>query len=277
MLWIITPVVYFSNYWSAMSYPIVSSNLFDNSSELYDVSQIVNKDLSFNITMYESYSPIIMTPYFAITYGTSFMAVIATLVHVSLYYGSDIWLIAKTRFTRKYDRIQALPFVQSLKVLFDKGSQHESGQETSHSRTTGHASTDPGHAYIGLEGSPLGGTRSSESMSFRNEVVDGGAGMGGISGLGSVDERKSFSRSSHYRQQSQQCQHQDTFLSSELGQSNGCPSRQRTKHYVDDRDQIPTEMFGTEDIHTSLMRAYPEVETFVFLPSIWMHRDERHF
>ncbi|OAQ26205.1 OPT superfamily oligopeptide transporter [Linnemannia elongata AG-77] len=264
MLWIITPVVYFSNYWSAMSYPIVSSNLFDNSSELYDVSQIVNKDLSFNITMYESYSPIIMTPYFAITYGTSFMAVIATLVHVSLYYGSDIWLIAKTRFTRKYDRIQALPFIQSLKVLFDKGSQHESGQETSHSRTTGHASTDLGHAYIGLEGSPLGGTRSSESMSFRNEVVDGGAGMGGISGLGSVDERKSFSRSSHYRQQSQQCQHQDTFLSSELGQSNGCPSRQRTKHYVDDRDQIPTEMFGTEDIHTSLMRAYPEIPGWWF-------------
>ncbi|KAI8599875.1 OPT oligopeptide transporter protein-domain-containing protein [Dissophora ornata] len=104
MLWIVTPIVYFSNYWSAMSYPIVSSNLYDNSSQLYDVSRIVNKDLSFNVTMYESYSPVIMTPYFAITYGTSFMAVIATFVHVSLFYGSDIWLIAKTRSIRKWQR-----------------------------------------------------------------------------------------------------------------------------------------------------------------------------
>ncbi|KAF9134100.1 hypothetical protein BGX30_012048 [Mortierella sp. GBA39] len=271
MLWIITPIVYFSNYWSAMSYPIVSSNLFDNTSELYDVSQIVNKDLSFNITMYESYSPIIMTPYFAITYGTSFMAVIATFVHVSLYYGSDIWLIAKTRFTRKFYRVQASPFVQSLKVLFGEGSQHESGHETSQSRTTGHASvTDPGHAYIGLEGSPLGGQRNSESVSFRNEVVDGGAGMGGTSGLESVDNR-SFTQSSHYRQLSQQYhqhqpqyQHQDTLFSSGLGQSSGCPSRQKANHCVDDRDQIPTEMFGTEDIHTYLMRTYPEIPGWWF-------------
>lgn len=287
MLWIITPIVYFSNYWSAMSYPIVSSNLFDNSSELYDVSQIVNKDLSFNITMYESYSPIIMTPYFAITYGTSFMAVIATFVHVSLYYGSDIWLIAKTRFTRKVDRVQASPFVQSLKVLFSKGAQYESGQESSQSRTTGTASvTDPGHAYIGLEGSPLSGRRNSLSVSFRNEVVDGGAGMGGTSGLGSVDDRRSFTQSPHYRQlsqqyqqQQQQYQHQDTLFTSGLGQASGCPSRQRANHCVDDRDQIPTEMFGTEDIHTSLMRAYPEVGSFFFfyLSSTWMLQQERHF
>jgi hypothetical protein len=252
-----------------MSYPIVSSNLFDSSSELYDVSRIVNKDLSFNLTMYESYSPIIMTPYFAITYGTSFMAVIATFVHVSLYYGSDIWLIAKTRFTRRIDRIEGSPLVQSLKVLFGKGSHYEPGQDTYQSKTTGIASvTDPGHAYIGLEGSPLG-RRNSESVSFRNEVVDGGAGMGGMSGLGSVDDRRSFTPSLHYRQQSQHQQHnqyqyQDTLFSSGLRQSSECPSRKGANHCVDDRDQIPTEMFGTEDIHTALMRAYPEVR-IIFL------------
>lgn len=264
MLWIITPIIYFSDYWSAKSYPIVSSNLFDSSSELYDVSRIVNKDLSFNITMYESYSPIIMTPYFAITYGTSFMAVIATFVHVSLYYGFDIWLIAKTRFTRRIGRIEGSPFVQSLKVLFCKGPHYEPGHETSQSRTTGTTSvTDPGHAYIGLEGSPLG-RRNSESVSFRNEEVDGGAGMGGISGLGSADDRRSFIQSSRFhQQQQQQYQHQDTLFSSGLGQSSGCPSRKGANNCVDDRDQIPTEMFGTEDIHTALMRAYPEVRAIL--------------
>ncbi|KAK3816274.1 MAG: OPT oligopeptide transporter protein-domain-containing protein [Benniella sp.] len=106
MLWVVTPIIYFTNYWSAMSYPIVSSNLYDNKAQLYDISRIVNKDLSFNLTMYESYSPVVMTPYFAITYGTSFMAVIATFVHVALYYGADIWLIAKTRCERRIRRIR---------------------------------------------------------------------------------------------------------------------------------------------------------------------------
>ncbi|KAF9121108.1 hypothetical protein BGW39_010844 [Mortierella sp. 14UC] len=271
MLWIITPIIYFSDYWSAMSYPIVSSNLFDNTSQLYDVSKIVNEDLSFNITMYESYSPIIMTPYFAITYGTSFMAVIATFVHVALYYGSDIWLIARTRFSRRATRIQESPFVQSFMILFGKGSQYESGQGTSQSRTTGNASViDPGHAYIGLEGSSTSESRNSESVSFRNEMADGGAGLGGLTGLGSADDRRSLSQCSHYRQLSQQQQHQqyqDTLFSSGLGQStSGCLSslHQGSKHYVDDRDQIPTEMFGTEDIHTALMRAYPEIPGWWF-------------
>ncbi|KAF9909786.1 hypothetical protein EC991_008109 [Linnemannia zychae] len=267
ILWIITPIVYFSDYWSAMSYPIVSSNLFDNTSQLYDVSKIVNKDLSFNITMYENYSPIIMTPYFAITYGTSFMAVIATFIHVALYYGSDIWLIASTRFSRRATRIQESSFVQSLVLLFGKGSQYEFGKETSQSRTTGNVSgTDLGHAYIGLEGSPPSARRNSESVSFRNEIVDGGAGMGGPSVLGSMDDRRSFTQTSHYRQLShQQCQ--DTLFSSGLGQkTSGCPSssRQSSKHCLDDRDQIPTEMFGTEDIHTALMRAYPEIPGWWF-------------
>ncbi|KAG0271009.1 hypothetical protein BGZ95_001260 [Linnemannia exigua] len=276
MLWIITPIVYFTDYWSAMSYPIVSSNLFDNTSQLYDVSKIVNTDLSFNITMYESYSPIIMTPYFAITYGTSFMAVIATFVHVALYYGYDIWLIARTRFSRRATRVQESTFIQSLMILFGKGSQYESGQETYQSKTTGSASvTDLGHSYIGLDGSSPLGRRNSESVSFRNEMVDGGAGMGGgaIAGLGSADDRRSFTQSSHYRQLSQQqhyqSQLQDTLFTSGLGQTtSGCPStsrsRQGAKTCVDDRDQIPTEMFGTEDIHTALMRAYPEIPGWWF-------------
>ncbi|KAF8928609.1 hypothetical protein BGZ58_009541 [Dissophora ornata] len=130
MLWIVTPIVYFSNYWSAMSYPIVSSNLYDNSSQLYDVSRIVNKDLSFNVTMYESYSPVIMTPYFAITYGTSFMAVIATFVHVSLFYGSDIWLIAKTRSIRKWQRVKGSTLGEAMSKYFhDSHASSSTGKE----------------------------------------------------------------------------------------------------------------------------------------------------
>ncbi|KAF9920443.1 hypothetical protein FBU30_009725 [Linnemannia zychae] len=265
MLWIITPIVYFSDYWSAMSYPIVSSNLFDNSSQFYDVSRIVNKDLSFNITMYENYSPIVMTPYFAITYGTSFMAVIATFVHVSLYYGSDIWLIAKTRFTQRISRTQSIPFTLSFKSLFGKKSQYEPEQASLESRTSRNISvTNSRHIYVGLDGlSPSLEHRNSESLSFRHDRFDGGAGIG----FSSEDQTR-FSQPSYYHSLSQNLQdnqHQETlFPPGPLQPSEKYHSNHQDNHNSEDRDQIPTEMFGTEDIHTALMRAYPQIPGWWF-------------
>ncbi|KAF9430236.1 hypothetical protein BGZ76_000907, partial [Entomortierella beljakovae] len=254
MLWIITPIAYFSNYWSAMSYPIVSSNLYDNATQLYDISKIVNKDLSFNITMYESYSPVIMTPYFAITYGTSFMAVIATFVHVALFYGSDIWLIAKTRCSRKLVRAKNSSIFQSASTLFQNSSNSNIQNEdvtvmpatTSATKSAERQSDEYENGFMSL------GRRKSESRSLKKDTMDSSLGMGGI-GLGSED-LDNFHQSSHYR---------------ELPLPHDCfgipqAPRPSAKPTVDERDQIPTEMFGVEDIHTSLMRAYPEIPGWWF-------------
>ncbi|KAF9350990.1 hypothetical protein BGX26_010891 [Mortierella sp. AD094] len=245
-----------------MSYPIVSSNLYDKSSQLYDVSKIVNKDLSFNITMYNSYSPVIMTPYFAITYGTSFMAVIATFAHVALFYGSDIWLIAKTRCSRKVARAKSSPFCQFVarvfKVPSDSPVEQEHVTPTSPTAAMSQGVSTAEHGY----GFGFSERRNSESMSFRNDMMDGGAGIGGIGSVAGIssDECSSFHQSSHYRQLSQP---QDSFIAP-LAQMPMTPQPGTTKPTVDDRDQIPTEMFGTEDIHTSLMRAYPEIPGWWF-------------
>lgn len=255
MLWIVTPVVYFSNYWSAMSYPIVSSNLYDNQAELYDISKIVNKDLSFNLTMYEAYSPVIMTPYFAITYGTSFMAVVASFIHVALYYGSDIWLIAKTQCSRKLRRVKNSRLGRALTKLFqDKPSlsPKEIDVDLDH---TGFGTTSAPKVNLTLSGlgaSTLdtytldGSRRNSESVSFRTDLEGGMA-----AGYG-AEERPSFQQSSHYRQLSQPY---DGFQASVHNHHH----HHHHSYCEDDRQQIPTEMFGTEDIHTRLMRAYPEV------------------
>ncbi|KAF9319243.1 hypothetical protein BG003_009572 [Podila horticola] len=211
MLWIVTPIVYFTNYWSAMSYPIVSSNLYDNQAELYDISKIVNKDLSFNLTMYEAYSPVIMTPYFAITYGTSFMAVVASFIHVALYYGSDIWLIAKTQCGRKLRRIRNSKIGRALsKLLQDKTSSTFSHKEIDLDSQdhTGFGTTSAPKVNLTLSGvgalSALdaymldGSRRNSESVSFRADLE------GGMAAGHSLDDRPSFQQSSHYRQLSQQ-------------------------------------------------------------------------
>ncbi|KAG0338453.1 hypothetical protein BG004_007218, partial [Podila humilis] len=267
MLWIVTPLVYFSNYWSAMSYPIVSSNLFDNNAELYDISRIVNKDLTFNLTMYEAYSPVIMTPYFAITYGTSFMAVVASFVHVALYYGSDIWLIAKTQCRRKFKRVKDASFSRSI-----SGWSHSSHKNdkvpSSLPKEMGRDSRD--HSSFGVASAPSltlsalgplpsldmntldGSRRNSESVSYRADLEGGGAAGHG------AEERPAFQQSSHYRQLSQQF---DGYQPPVHHHSN---RHQHSAQCEINREQIPTEMFGSEDIHSRLMRAYPEIPGFWF-------------
>ncbi|KAF9583377.1 hypothetical protein BGW38_009623 [Lunasporangiospora selenospora] len=257
MLWIITPLVYFSDYWSALSYPIVSANLYDNTSELYDINRVVNKDLSFNKTMFEEYSPVIMTPYFAITYGTSFMAVIATFVHVALYYGSDIWLIAQVRFLRRISRLQEKPWVQRITGTVQ-------GWAIVNLLCGSHADHDDDLPSVGLntQSTVDVGSRTCLQNSRRNSEPPRFQDGGGLSeqpgvplntsntGAASVD-----GLSAHRRQYSQG----DGFL--HISKPKATP-RKATK-VLDDQDQIPTEMFGTEDVHTRLMRNYSEI------PGMW--------
>ncbi|KAF9986513.1 hypothetical protein BGZ75_001733 [Mortierella antarctica] len=255
MLWVVTPIVYFTNYWSAMSYPIVSSNLYDSNSQLYDISRIVNSDLTFNITMYKNYSPVIMTPYFAITYGTSFMAVIATFVHVALFYGADIWLISSTRFERKMRQIRHPGFVVSIVTAIWGADPEPVAEEQQQQQQHGAASeiymSEYGYGFAGTDGMPT--RRNSEALSFMNSGMS----------IAGADDRSGLYQPSYYRRMSQQQQQQQ-----QQQPSGFIPAMAQTptacKQPVDERAQIPTEMFGTEDIHTSLMREYPEIPGWWF-------------
>ncbi|KAI8356384.1 OPT oligopeptide transporter protein-domain-containing protein [Mortierella sp. GBAus27b] len=250
VLWVVTPVMYFSNYWSAMSYPIVSSNLYDNQAQLYEVSRILNRDLSFNATLYESYSRVAMTPYFAITYGTSFMAVIATFVHVALYYGADIWLITRTRCERKMRRIRQSGLMKSATGFFqpsNSGASVDEGASTLPAEVPlsgldapnpEFASNRPGHGPSSRRG--------SNTTQFRNDDI-------ATCGRDSEDIG-----SPRYAQSTQQ---QSPFA---MGEASARSRRGSKAAVVDDRDQIPTEKFGKEDIHTTLMRAYPEIPGWWF-------------
>ncbi|KAG0306758.1 hypothetical protein BGZ98_001766 [Dissophora globulifera] len=252
----------------SMSYPIVSSNLYDNTTQLYDVAMIVNKDLSFNLTMYEAYSPVVMTPYFAITYGTSFMAVVATFVHVALFYGSDIWLISSTRFSRKTQKLKEWAMGGLITRIFQGHGSTETNSSACKDTAEESGATAGGRTAAGYSPDLRPTSRkASGSLTFRNEASAGGGvdtvGMGTISGL-SFEERvtgSGFHQSSHYRQLSQQ---QECFSLPLRQTSAFSTSRRSSKQLVDERDQIPTEMFGTEDIHTSLMRAYPEIPGWWF-------------
>ena len=80
---------------------MVSSDSFDNTGKTYNVSRIINDDLSFNLEAYEAYSPLFLSASFAVSYGLSFASITATLTHTFLYYRKHIWLYARRSFSGK--------------------------------------------------------------------------------------------------------------------------------------------------------------------------------
>jgi OPT oligopeptide transporter protein len=81
----------------------VSSDTFDNTGKLYNVSQIINSDTSFNLEAYKAYSPIFLPASFAIAYGLSFATITATLTHTFLYYRKYMWTHARRPLSQQPD------------------------------------------------------------------------------------------------------------------------------------------------------------------------------
>ncbi|KAK0472227.1 hypothetical protein IW261DRAFT_1508565 [Armillaria novae-zelandiae] len=52
--------------------PISSQGMYDHFGATYDVTKIVNPDVTFNETAYKEYSPSLISTTFAISYGLSF-------------------------------------------------------------------------------------------------------------------------------------------------------------------------------------------------------------
>jgi len=101
--WFLTPILYYSNVWYSAYLPLVSTHSFDNTGAIYNVSQIINPDLSFNHEAYQAYSPLFMSVSFAVAYGLSFASITATLTHTFLYYRKQIWIQARRSLSEQPD------------------------------------------------------------------------------------------------------------------------------------------------------------------------------
>ncbi|CAO3697429.1 unnamed protein product [Rhizopus stolonifer] len=94
-LWLIAPLLYYYNVWNAQSYPFLSSaifRLFENGTSVtYPQSTVLNADNSIN---YEKLQEV-GNPQFATTNAFSYivinLGVTATISHVFLFYGKQIW------------------------------------------------------------------------------------------------------------------------------------------------------------------------------------------
>ncbi|KAG9250828.1 OPT oligopeptide transporter protein-domain-containing protein [Emericellopsis atlantica] len=75
--------------------PLAANQNYDNHAQPYNTSLILNPDYTMNVTAYKEYSPILLGPAFSLSYGMGFAALTATLTHVAVFYGPDIWRRAR--------------------------------------------------------------------------------------------------------------------------------------------------------------------------------------
>lgn len=87
---LISSGIYYSGTWYSGYMPVQSSQTYDNTGNVYDVSRILDENSSFDEAKYHAYSPLYMPVQYVVAYGTAFASISALVVHVALYHSRAI-------------------------------------------------------------------------------------------------------------------------------------------------------------------------------------------
>lgn len=91
-IYVIVPLCYWRfNTFAARRFPIFSNQLFTASGQKYDTTKVLTSDFDLNVAAYDSYGKLYLSPLFAISIGSGFLRFSATIVHVLLFHGADMW------------------------------------------------------------------------------------------------------------------------------------------------------------------------------------------
>lgn len=91
-IYIIVPLCYWKyNTFDARKFPIFSNKLFRSNGHEYDTTKILNSQFKLDIPAYNDYGKLYLSPLFALSIGSGFARFTATLTHVALFHGRDIF------------------------------------------------------------------------------------------------------------------------------------------------------------------------------------------
>ncbi|WVQ74390.1 OPT family small oligopeptide transporter [Cryptococcus sp. DSM 104548] len=116
---LILPIILFTNFWDAREFPTpVSAGLFNSTFQKFDVTSILKPDLSLDEVAYEMQKPLLLTPYFALSYGISFAALSSVLVHGSALSNRTELNDAHNKLMRAYHAVPSTWYLGLLAVNF---------------------------------------------------------------------------------------------------------------------------------------------------------------
>lgn len=98
VMYVMTPICYWFDVYNAKTFPIFSQSLFMSNGSEYNILSIINSNFHLDEKVYATTGPINLSTFFAMTYGLGFATLSATLVHVFLFNGSDLWQQSRRAF-----------------------------------------------------------------------------------------------------------------------------------------------------------------------------------
>lgn len=92
MMYVIMPILYFGvNFWKAQEFPsALNSGLYDTQYKKFDVNAVLDETNSLDLEKWKNKGPVLLTPFFAITYGISFAILTSMCTHVALWHWKDL-------------------------------------------------------------------------------------------------------------------------------------------------------------------------------------------
>ncbi|PIA48851.1 hypothetical protein AQUCO_01300038v1 [Aquilegia coerulea] len=126
-MYIVTPTAYWLDIYKAKTFPLVSSKLFTSTGTVYKVEKIVNSNFQLDQEAYKRNGPLYLPILFAMCYGLGFASLTATISHVFIFHGSEIWKTCRnsasrekmdihTKMMRKYKQVPQWWFLSMLLV-----------------------------------------------------------------------------------------------------------------------------------------------------------------
>ncbi|PRQ60499.1 putative oligopeptide transporter, OPT superfamily [Rosa chinensis] len=115
-MYVMTPITYWSNIYSAKTFPIFSSNLFMANGSRYEVLDIIDSRFQLDHGEYAKKGPLHMSSFFAFTYGLGFATLSATVMHVLLFNARKHYLIFYAGLMKSYKSVPTLWFILILVI-----------------------------------------------------------------------------------------------------------------------------------------------------------------
>ncbi|KAI1078447.1 small oligopeptide transporter [Whalleya microplaca] len=88
---VLASLFHYTGVWYAQFLPMSDSSTYDNTGASYNVSRILTPDFVLDEKAYSEYSPLFISTTFALSYGLSFAAITALIVHTFLHHSKAIW------------------------------------------------------------------------------------------------------------------------------------------------------------------------------------------
>ncbi|CAF0955902.1 unnamed protein product [Adineta steineri] len=89
-VWIIIPILYYTNAWESQKMPIVSNSVFDINGYYYNTSKVLDNNSQLNETAYNIYGSDMRLPLgFVVVFGFTLAGFSAAIVHTILYHGKS--------------------------------------------------------------------------------------------------------------------------------------------------------------------------------------------